>query len=184
LGKVIDAFGHMRVWPVPKDGECGTETEAERKQREARAQFVKPFLREQFVSSTDKDTSNRIIETSVILVAEFGATRGVSLERTTVAVIDAMMDDYAEINNITGASIATRRDFSTYIKGLNEQSRRGRPLGPSNSRSYTKNNFWQEEEAARQRVADKKAGKTLNKDVADEMGISEWLYYDYKRKYR
>jgi hypothetical protein len=133
LGKVIQASGHIRVWPVPKVGECGAETEAERKQRKAWAQFVKPFLREQFVSSTDNNTANRIIETYYLLWLRFDTKGEVPLRRAAAAVIDGMMGDYDEINSIAGAFISSKEEFDAYIKGLRKQSydKLGRPLNSS-----------------------------------------------------
>jgi hypothetical protein len=61
--------------------------------------------------------------------------------------------------------------------------RRGRPPGPSDSRSYNEENFWPEEAAARDSLASETSGKLLSKDIAHKMGIQEWLYYFYKRTY-
>lgn len=125
MSKAIEASGHLHVGPVPKDGECDQEAEVERTQRKAR---------EQFVSSTDKDTANRIIETSVILVAEFGAKGGAPLERAAAGVVDAMMDDFAELNNIAGTLISSKEELDTFIKGLRSPSGKGRRQGSTLTR--------------------------------------------------
>jgi hypothetical protein len=183
LGKAIDASGHMRVWPVPKDAERGPETEAERRQRKAREQFMRPFLWEQFAASADKKTQESVALEAAYLVAEFGSKGEVPLKRAAVAIIEARMGDYDEINLITGALISSKAALDVYIKGLKGQSRRGRPPGRSNSRSYTEDNFWPEEAAARKKLLSRKSGKLRIKDIAAEMGIGEWQYYSYRREY-
>jgi hypothetical protein len=182
---VIQASGQMHIPHVPKDGECGTETDAERNRRKVRMHFVQPFLREQFVSSQDKNTLNRIIEAYHLLWLKFDTRGEVPLERAAAAVIDAMMGYYDSINSVAGTLISSQEEFDAFITQLWKSDRTGpgRRPGRSASRSYTADNFWTEEARAREDLSGGRPGKILIKDVADKMGICEWLYYYYRRQY-
>jgi hypothetical protein len=60
---------------------------------------------------------------------------------------------------------------------------RGRPPGPSKSRSYNEDDFWPAVAEARQKLSEEKHTRIFNKDIAHKMGISEERYYFYRSEY-
>ena len=153
---MIQASGRIRIGTVPKDSEL--------------AQFVKPFLRAQYVNgiSADKNTLNRVIETSMTL---YGAVDGVSFERASVAIIDGMIGYYDEINTITGESISSKEGFDEYIKELwkDPYIKRGRPRSnPGDYLTYSFEVFWVAYPDAYAR-AKKKWYKPTQEQVGGEM---------------